>query len=378
MKNAVWVAPGYNTFNLGDVLLYTVTKEYFSDKVELILSPTNRVLDENFIRKSKNLIIGPGGILVGTAGARILYEKVINDASLKMLDGYGIKFHVWSSGILHEPDEKQRKLSTEILTRSRFISTRARIEIENIKKIAPTSNPLFAPCATLFMDRIFRGQLSEHQKSDIVVLNIPDNYFDGNMYLRNPFMRFVDYARSEGLQCVLMSNCANNDTSLDMLRNFNLLQRDSTLESILIDYYEALSKDKDSYPFSKLSTTIRKWGSENSDSMPGRYDNCRFAFGRRLHGWLPFFSFDIPSAFLGIQARRGMPFDYFGNDDFLCKVPTKAENIQDLHSIADGMIEKLKFFITNETLLSARIAARREELWETFQLCAAKLVDSLE
>jgi hypothetical protein len=96
-----------------------------------------------------------------------------------------------------------------------------------------------------------------------------------------------------------------------------------------------------------------------------RHNDCRFAFGKRLHGWLPFLSFNIPSAFIGIPNRRSFPRHYFGNDDFLCDVPRNKDiSITELEIMSEMMISKLKFFIDNEERLIEKISQRREVLWK--------------
>ena len=113
-------------------------------------------------------------------------------------------------------------------------------------------------------------------------------------------------------------------------------------------------------------------------SFGERYNDCRFAFGKRLHGWLPFMAFDKPAAFTGMAARRGMPKDYFGDDDFLCAVPRKRDMTREQHEpMADAFIEKLRFFIANEDALKSRIAERREELWQQLQGQAQEFADAL-
>jgi len=113
-------------------------------------------------------------------------------------------------------------------------------------------------------------------------------------------------------------------------------------------------------------------------SYGARYTACRFAFGKRLHGWLPFLAFDRPAAFVGMQARRGMPRDYFGDDTFLCAVPRRNPMSQaQLDATADGMIGKLASFVEQEDALVAQVAERREELWAQLQRQARAFADAL-
>ncbi len=382
MKSAIWATPGPKYFNFGDVLQHLLIEEYFKDKIEFKLAPIALPLDKELIGQAKNIIVGPGGILVGTQGAKALYKNILNDENFALLDEANTSFHIWSSGVLWNPSEEERRSSNELFSRSRFIATRANIEIDFIKSITPDTNPVFSPCSTIFMDKILGDKLSKPNKADIVVLNVNAANFENRLCYHDPTQRFVDYAKSEGLDCMLMSNCAHVDTNPKLLESFNLIRLDSRLETILVDYFTTIAKEgQDAYPFGKLTTAVRDYAFRNAAYFPERHNNARFAFGKRLHSWLPFFSFNTPAAFIGAQARRGMPVDYFGEqygNDFLCDIPVAAGSLEDLHKSTDAMIDKLKYYIKNEDMLVARIAERREELWEVFETRAAELYDSLD
>ncbi len=382
MKSAIWATPGPRYANFGDVLQYLLIERYFKGKIKFELAEIGRPINTELIGQSKNLVVGPGGILVGTQGAKALYRNILNDKTLAKFDKYGTKFHIWSSGVLRVPEENERRLANELFSRCTYIATRANIEIDFIKSITPEAEPVFSPCSTMFLDKILKEDMPESMKSDNVVLNLNKDNFREGLYLRSPIHRFIEYANSEGLKCVLMANSVHQDTNMDMLKTFNLLRSDHRLEDLLIDYYNTIeTQGHDAYPPGKLSAEVREYAFRNAKTFPRRYNKTRFAFGKRLHAWLPFFSYNTPAAFIGTKARRGMPKDYFGEElgeAFLCEVPERARNIGDLHRISEAMINKLRYYIKYEDRLVAKIAERREELWELFEKRAAELYESMD
>ena len=108
-----------------------------------------------------------------------------------------------------------------------------------------------------------------------------------------------------------------------------------------------------------------------------RYNYARFAFGKRLHAWLPYFSFNIPAAFIGHPNRRGFPQDYFSGE-FLCDVPRTTNMTQrQLEIMSDMMIAKLNFFIKNEESLINLIEERKNRLRVTFNTRFNNFVDAI-
>jgi len=345
MKKALWITCGPRN-NAGDALLYEVTKRLFEPLIALDFRYVN---EPGYIRPdgddTENVIIGPGGMLVQTNSSRHLHSKID-----KQWAQFSQKsFHLWSTGILEAPSEEERAQVRRITDRAVQTVVRATKESEFLRDAVGVDSQ-WAPCASLFTDRLLG---IENTARDVVVVNFDEFLFTEENINSHPLQRFADYARSEGLEVRSMVNAAgdSNRMMLDMFPVIDIdrphledfLRGDPTGREFNVGFNAALAK----YP-----------------SFGRRYTGFRFAFGKRLHGWLPFLSFDKPAAFIGMQARRGMPMDYFGSNEFLCAVPRKrGMSTEQLDEMANAMIGKLNYFIKNEDVLARKIAARREELW---------------
>ncbi|WP_203136364.1 polysaccharide pyruvyl transferase family protein [Microbacterium sp. JZ31] len=345
-KHALWITCGVRG-NAGDALLYEVTRKLFDGVIDLdfryVSEPKYLKVGD---RDHENVVIGPGGMFVQTHSSRHLHSKL-----QKQWGRFeGKTFHLWSTGILGRPTDEEVESVRRVTSRSRSIVVRATKESEFIREIAGVESE-WAPCASLFTDRLLKVKKRKH---DVVVVNLDDFLFTEQNVADHPLRRFVAFAESQGLEVRSMIN-AGGDSNRRMLDLIPVIDQDRDL---LEDF---LREEPAGREFNEgFNAALAKY--------PGfghRYTGGRFAFGKRLHGWLPFMAFDAPAAFIGMQARRGMPRDYFGDDDFLCAVPRRRDMSRDeLDRMADAMIGKLEFFIKNEDALSSRIAGRREELWE--------------
>lgn len=111
--------------------------------------------------------------------------------------------------------------------------------------------------------------------------------------------------------------------------------------------------------------------------MFSRFSGYRFAFGSRLHSFLPFTAFETPSLFLtGSAARKPMPIDYFDNPAFLA--PQDDYNPAAMDKKVDGMIDRLNYFIKHEERLVANIRSSKEHLWRITEANIARLISSLK
>lgn len=360
MKRALWITCGVRG-NAGDALLYEVTRALFDGTIDLDF---RHVSEPAYLRKgdreSDNVIIGPGGMFVQTNSSRHLHSKLA-----KQWDRFEDKrFFLWSTGILQNPTAEEVTAVRKVTSRSRRIVVRATKEADFIRKVGPVTSPEWAPCTSLFTDRL---STAPDTTRDVVVLNLDAFLFTPENIADHPLRRFVDFARAQGLDVRSMVNASgdSNRLMLDLIppidideKPFGSLLRDE-LEGR--DFHEAYNAALLRHP-----------------SFAARYTDCRFAFGKRLHGWLPFLAYDKPAAFIGMNARRGMPADYFGSDDFLCDVPrTTAMSRAQLDRMADGMIATLTRFIADEDALKSRIAGRREELWQQLQRQASDFAGAL-
>lgn len=352
MKKALWITCGPRG-NAGDALLYEVTPKLFEGLVEL---DYRSVSEGKYLgradRDTKNVVIGPGGMFVQTHSSRHLHSKLT-----KQWDQFQDKtFHLWSTGILSKPTEQETADVRRVTSRAESIIVRATKESEFLRDVAGVESE-WSPCASLFTDRLLSV---DKRTRDVVVVNFDDFLFTEENAADHPLRRFLDYANSEGLEVRSMVNAAG-DSNRVMLDMFPVIDADKdTLEEFLRG--EPRGRDFNS-GFNAVLARYETFGQ--------RYTDCRFAFGKRLHGWLPFMAFDTPAAFIGMPARRGMPQDYFGSNEFLCAVPRAREmSREQLDDTANAMIGKLNYFIKNEDALTARIAERREELWLQLQLQA--------
>jgi len=360
VKRALWITCGPRG-NAGDALLYEVTKELFDGLVDLDF---RHVSEPAYLRPgdvpTDNVVIGPGGLFVQTNSSRHLHAKLA-----KQWDRFeGKKFYLWSTGVLETPTEEETAAVRRVTSRARTIVVRATKEAELLRRIGPVTSPEWSPCASLFTDRLLGVPRTTR---DVVVVNLDAFLFTEENAADHPLRRFVDYAAAHGLEVRSMINASGdfNRYSLDLF---------PPIEIDEVPFKAALDP---ALPPKEFHRTFNE-GLAAHPSYGARYADCRFAFGKRLHGWLPFLAFDKPAAFVGMAARRGMPRDYFGSDTFLCAVPRRTGMSRaQLDAMADGMIAKLGHFMDQEDALAAQVAERREELWVQLRRQAVELADAL-
>lgn len=360
MKKALWVTCGIRG-NAGDALLYQVTRKLFEGLVDLDF---RYVSEPIYIRDGqetpKNVIIGPGGMFVQTNSSRHLHEKLA-----KQWDRFqDSKFHLWSTGILTKPADEEVKAVRRVTARAPKIIVRAQRESELIREVDPSTAPEWSPCASLFTDTLLD---IKPRKRDVVVVNFDAFLFKEENFSDHPLRRFKAYAESEGLEVRSMINAAG-DSNRMLLDLFPPIDIDLPL------FGEMLQAELSGKEFnSAFNDALSK-----HPSFGERYTGSRFAFGKRLHGWLPFLAFDTPAAFVGMSARRGMPMDYFGSNDFLCAVPHNSNLTRaQLDDMANNLIGKLNFFIHNEDRLVASIVEKRAALGEKLRAQAAEFAATL-
>lgn len=359
MKKALWITLGRQG-NAGDALLYDVTRALFRERADLRFRSVN---SKKYARWTdggiKNVVVGPGGLFVQTNSARHLHRKL----GRQWRTFESKRFLLWSTGILSDPSPEETAGVRRVIDRSAKIVVRARREAEFIAEVTG-ARAEWAPCASLFTDKLLAVP---RRVDDVVVVNLDEVLFTPENIAGHPMRRFRDYAEAQGLAVRSMVNAVGDSNPL-LLDLFPLIDAD---EPILGDFLR--SAPTRSEFFDGYTAALRRRASQGD-----RYTNARFAFGKRLHGWLPFMAFDRPAAFIGMEARRGMPRDYFGNNDFLCDVPRRRRMTQGhLDAMATKMIRKLDYFIKHEDALVSRIAERREELWGQLQRQADVFVDAM-
>jgi hypothetical protein len=361
VKKALWITLGVRG-NAGDALIYETTRKLFANTIDLDF---RTVGEQTYIRPNEplaeNIILGPGGILVRTNSARHVQQKLKQQWA--QVDQS--RLFIWSSGILQEPFDSELPIVRRVLDKASRIVVRASKESELIQSIAPGTAPVLQPCASLFTDKLLA---IEPKRRDVVVVNLDANLFTAENIENHPLKRFKEYAESEGLEVRSMVN-AYGDSNRYLLDLFPLIEADQGVFGDLLA--QNPSSKQFNKPFSEALQRVPSFGE--------RYTNVRFAFGKRLHGWLPFLAFDAPAAFIGMPARRRMPHDYFGTRDFLCAVPRRrGMTIEHLDVMADMMIAKLGFFAKYEDILRRRIVNRRTQLWDELQAEALEFAAMLK
>lgn len=360
-KKALWITLGIRG-NAGDALIYQCTRALFDGLIDLdfrcVSDPVYIVDGQN---APKNVIIGPGGIIVQTNSSKHLHQKLAKQWD-KLEDS---KFYLWSTGILTTPTDEEATSVRRVMQRCRKVVVRANKEAEFICGVVPDAKPEWSPCASLFTNTLLD---IKPRKKDAVVLNLDAFLFNEENFRDHPMRKFKDFAEASGLEVRSMVNAWGD-------HNKYLLDLFPPIDIDLPVFEDALKDGVESKDFNAIFNKALR----AHPSFGERYLDCRFAFGKRLHGWLPFLSYDVPAAFIGMHTRRGMPMDYFGSNDFLCDVPRHQKMTRDeLEQVSDGMIEKLKMFIAEEDRLIAEISERRGSLFDMVRKQAKKFASSLD
>ena len=360
MKKALWITLGVRG-NAGDALLYQVTEKLFDGLIDLdFRSVSEPVYIRDGQEAPNNVVVGPGGMFVQTNSSRHLHQKLA-----KQWDQFqNSNFYLWSTGILENPNNEEKESVLRVTSRAEKVIVRATRESGFIREIDPSTRPEWAPCASLFSNTLLG---IKPRKRDIVVVNLDSFLFTEENIKDHPLRRFKDYAESQGLEVRTMVN-AGGDSNNMLLDLFPLIDIDQPHFEKLLRAH--LAGKEFNQAFNKAMLKHPSFGE--------RYLDCRFAFGKRLHGWLPFMAFDVPAAFIGMPARRGMPKDYFKSNDLLCSVPRNPQMSKaELDNMADMMINKLNFFVHMEDRLVPMIQERRALLGEQVRMQAIKFAASL-
>jgi len=360
IEQALWLALGRRG-NAGDGLLYEVTRALFEGRLDLDF---RSVQLGSYIRAGDpppaNVVVGPGAVLAGTFSSKKL-QPALTDQWAQ----FGrARYHLWSTGLSFAPAPEEIPDVLRVTRRTRQLYVRGTREAEFFRGVDPDLNPIWAPCASLFTERLLD---LEPRKKDVVVVNFDSFLFRDELAHDHPLQRFKDFAEAQGLEVRSLIN-GRPDLNAHLLEMFPMIDIDRP-------YFERFAHEYDS---AGKFTKDYNAALEAHHSLGDRHNDCRFAFGKRLHGWLPFMAFDTPSAFIGLDTRRGFPRDYFGSDEFLCDVPRGSEMSRaSLERMASMMVEKLQYFIDNEDRLRSQIAERRAGLWEQLQAHADSFVDVL-
>lgn len=350
-----------NCSNAGDVLIFQTFNKLFEDEVD---STWHHVRLDKLDVRARNVIIGPGGLLSGA------YKPDVAPDELVIRHLTPIRLAAWKkqqrpvfafgtgtntpfdNGPTSKPfSAESGKTIAKLANVSDGLYLRGSADIRRLAAFCATDDLhkfKFQPCPSVFLDRLFSIR---PETTDQIAINFPmERSLTAENVKTHPLNRFVEFAKSLGLSVALLDNHPSdiNKIALDM---FERPQSDPGQADFVT---EAFEKEDGQNLFEQRWT--------GAPFVASRFNGYRFAFGVRLHSFLPFMAFNTPSVFLaGNPIRMPMPIEYFRNQAFGAKV---AFGQASLGQVVDGMIERLKFFVKREDHLRTEIADQRARLWE--------------
>ncbi len=347
--------------NAGDVLIYQSIKQLFDKDINFNYK---HIRMDKLEKLDDIIIIGPGGILSGSYKPDEKPDEwLIRHLDLEKIKSYKntnrkIVFFGTGTNTPESANKSQKpfnnyseKVIRDLISLSKGVFLRGKTDILRISSFTNTNDInkfKFQPCPSMFLDRLFPQKCN---KTDKIAINLPFyKELNKNNYLTHPINKFINYANSIGLEVEFVPN-HTIDVNKYVFEIFdNVLLTEKTKNAII-----------NSSEYSFLQTVMEEeW--KNYINIADRFCNYRFAFGTRLHGWLPFMSYDTPSLFLSSNPiRRPMSIDYFNNPIYTAKYSYNSKN---LTLVVDNMIERLNYFIRNENSLVTNIKESKEYLWE--------------
>ncbi|WP_125117966.1 polysaccharide pyruvyl transferase family protein [Bordetella trematum] len=345
--------------NAGDVLIYETFLKLFEQTVD---ATYYHIRQSKLNGDSPNVVIGPGGLLSGSYKPDVLPDEIIlrhlTQEKIEKWETENRKIFCFGTGTntpFNAPASGKpfSKVSEETIGKlvkaAQRVYLRGSADIHRLQGFCrPEDLPKFSfqPCPSLFLDKIFNIKVA---KKDRVAVNLP--FMKVSNLKDHPIKRFIDYSHSLGLKVDFLDN-----HPMDFNPEVYSIFDGTTHSSILKSFYtgdEPAAYDK----AQKLYQV--EWDSMNP--VASRFNGYRFAFGARLHSFLPFVAFETPSVFLASNPiRMAMPMEYFGTPLFAGKLAYTGKN---LDAMVDGMIERLKFFVENEDMLVDIIRENKFRLW---------------
>ncbi|MGO2225308.1 MAG: polysaccharide pyruvyl transferase family protein [Psychrobacter celer] len=361
--------------NAGDVLIHQTIEKLFEGQIDFRY---HHIRKDKLEDTEKNIVIGPGGILSGSYTPegnpnewliRHLTQARVEDWKKK---GKNVSFFgtgtntPLGANINQKPFSKvSEKVISDLISMSSSAFVRGnydRMRLQTMCQSEDVSKLFFQPCPSIFIDSMASSTLT---KADKIAINFPfHNSLNEENYKKHPIRKFIDYARSCGLQCVFAPN-HTQDVNKYVFEIFNEVDLSENFTNFIC------SSEFD-YSIGQLKMQ-EEW--EKKECIFSRYSGYRFAFGARLHSFLPFMAFETPTLFLtGNIARKPMPIDYFNNPIYLAKEGFSPKKME---KVVDGMIERLNYFIRNEAKLVSEIRREKERLWEITELNKTLLLSNL-
>lgn len=363
-----------NCSNAGDVLIFQTFNKLFADEID---TTWHHVRLDKLAVKARNVIIGPGGLLSGA------YKPDVAPDELVIRHLTPIRLAAWKkqqrpvfafgtgtntpfdNGPTSKPfSAESGKTIAKLAHVSDGLYLRGSADIRRLAALCATDDLhkfKFQPCPSVFLDRLF---CIKPEISDQIAINFPmEKSLTAENVKTHPLNRFVDFAKSLGLSVALLDNHPSdiNKLALDV---FDPPQSDPDQPEFITQAFEKEDSQK---------LFEQRWTS--APFVAPRFNGYRFAFGVRLHSFLPFMAFNTPSVFLaGNPIRMPIPIEYFGNPVFGAKI---AFGQASLGQVVDGMIERLKFLVKREDHLRTEIADERARLWEITQKNKAEILSRM-
>jgi len=352
--------------NAGDVLIRGALEKLFDKTLHFNF---HHVRVDRLNCDTRNIVIGPGGLLSGSYDPtnkpdelviRHLTEGKVTEwvdekkqifffgtGTNTAEDGGGKPFSPASSAIL-------RKL----VAASRLVMLRGSADIVRISSLCRSEDLAkfrFQPCPSVFLDRLFD---EPPRLSDRIAVNFPlARVINKDNFRSHSLNRFISYARALGLTVSFMDNHPA-DFNPYVMEMFDEVGHEPSVLDAIVRAHDVQDEKKKTQVLSDIYT--KAWDSKKN--LPSRFNGFRFAFGNRLHSFLPFMAFDTPSMFMAAHPiRRPMPVEYFKHPVFGAPVPFGGKNGE---AMVNGMIERLEFFTRNEERLRSEIQAERARLWD--------------
>ena len=337
-----------------------------------------------------HVVIGAGGLLTG-------HSKLPSNLHIRHLDSQKIdkwskenkKVVCFGTGTNTQFNNSKRPLNkdngqilSDLFGLSQWIMLRGRHDISRLASFSTSEDSkkfLFQPCPSLFIQNLY-GTISA--PSDRVAISLPfSTLLKAENYKSHPINKFLDYCSAEGLSPVLFDNhfADINAYCFDLFQNFSHQPEHLTIinDALAIQQETFSHLNKPTLVGNSIGKIYRDiWSTYTATTaLSDRFNGYRFAFGNRLHAFLPFMAFDTPSLFLANgDIRRTLPVEYFDDPVFGAPVRLGAGIMDDL---VDGMISRLKFFIKEEYMLRELIREKREQLWSTTMANKSRVIDSM-
>jgi hypothetical protein len=360
--------------NAGDNLIGYALQELFNlisrDSIDYNVVHLAR---DNYGEKcnSGNILFGPGGILTGSPNASApdtLFLRSINDELLEKWSSNRPVIYAFGSGTnsssLYRPFTKASgKLLGRLISLSNKFFLRGTSDIQRLSNYlintSDKSKLVFQPCPSIFLDRIYG---IPPRSSDRVAINYDFANIKKDELADHPLLKFVLYVRSCGLTPVLFGNHPV-DVSESVLDFFNGECVFNSPKYQAEDIKKALKKNSVS-PFVNRMHQAR--------DLAADYCGYRFAFGKRLHGFLPFFSFDGISIFLTNRSvRKSIPNDYFAMPSLLLESADGSQRLD-----FELLRKKLDWLVLHEKTIKRQVNDNREKLWELTKANAKEVIEA--